>query len=565
MRIVLIPDAEGTFRLRGVADGAPLPNNSPEWVDPVEQGVDPARIAELEHAHQPRWVIPAAEQLYPALYRAGIRLGRCHDLALTEALLLGHAGRHAAPHRLPAAWARLHGLPEPPDAEPALPHQPDQPGLFEPTGQPIPKGVEPLRAATEVYLAQQRAIAEAAQPQRLRLLAAAESAGALAAVEMAEEGLPWRTDVHLALLERLLGPRPSAGERPRKLAELAERISVAFGGRPINPDHPASVVRAFTSAGIDVPSTRAWVLREIDHPAIPDLLEYKELARLYAAHGWHWLQTWVSGGRFRPVYVVGGVVSGRWASRGGAALQLPKELRTAVRADAGHRLVVADAAQLEPRVLAALAKDDRLAQVSGSADLYENLAADSFAGDRARAKIAMLSAMYGGTSGEAGPLLATLRKRFPLAVDYVESAALAGERGELVRSQLGRTSPPPSEQWRAATGMSTEDAAAERRTRRIAREWGRFTRNFVVQATAAEWALVLLATLRGKLAEQAPGAHVVFYLHDEVLVHCPTEQADTVRALLRQSARIATELVFPGTKVRFPLEIAIVECYADAK
>ncbi len=72
--------------------------------------------------------------------------------------------------------------------------------------------------------------------------------------------------------------------------------------------------------------------------------------------------------------------------------------------------MVADAAQLEPRVLAALSGDRRLAEVSADADLCTSLAHTLFGrtpieDDRARAKIAMLSAMYGGTSGEAAPLL----------------------------------------------------------------------------------------------------------------------------------------------------------------
>lgn len=322
------------------------------------------------------------------------------------------------------------------------------------------------------------------------------------------------------------------------------------------------MVRAFARAGIDVPSSRAWVLREIDHPAVAPLLAYKELARLHSAHGWSWLDQWVAGERFRPVFVVGGVVSGRWASRGGGALQVPKSLRVCVRADPGWTLVVADAAQLEPRVLAALAGDDQLAEVSRSADLYAGLAEDTFGGDRARAKVAMLSAMYGGTTGEAGPLLARLRTRFPAAVDYVERAAAAGERGAVVRSRLGRASPPPSQAWRAVTG-SPEGGE---RGRRAAREWGRFTRNFVVQASAADWTAVLLALLRGRLHDRAPEAELVFFLHDEVIVHCPRASADVVTGLLEECAAEAARVVFgAGCRVRFPLQTAAVDCYADAK
>ena len=311
---------------------------------------------------------------------------------------------------------------------------------------------------------------------------------------MGADGLPWRRDIHDGLLTELLGPRPAPGMRPRRLAELAEAIRAALHGRAFNPDSPAQLVRAFAAEGISLTSTRAHVLRAVDHPAVPLLLEYKELARLYAADGWGWLDTWVSDGRFRPEYVVGGVVSGRWASRGGGALQIPKVLRRAVVADPGWVLVVADAAQLEPRVLAALAGDRAFAQAAAQGDVYAALAG-ALGGERDKAKVALLSAMYGGAGGEAGQLLAVLRKRFPRAARYVDDAATAGEEGRLVRSRLGRTCPPPSAQWRELTGDGDDPRAG-----RVLRSRGRFTRNFVVQASAADWAAVLLASLRRRLA-----------------------------------------------------------------
>ncbi|GAB3462399.1 bifunctional 3'-5' exonuclease/DNA polymerase [Actinophytocola sediminis] len=549
----MAPEADGAGRVRVLPGGT-------DTVVPDLAGW----IAGTEAEHAPRWVLPSADALYPDLLAAGVRLGRCHDLTLTEGILLAHAGTPGRPRNPAAAWARLRGLPEPADPRPVS--RDEQPTLFEPDRSRLPPDADPLAAAVAVHADQVRRMAEAAP---LRLLVAAESAGALAAAEMRHHGLPWRADVHDALLTDLLGPRPSPGARPAVLAGLAEEITTAFGlvgvpeSRQVNPDNPASVLRAFGRAGIDVTSTRAHVLREVDHPAVEPLLRYKELARLWVANGWTWLDSWVRGGRFRPEYVVGGVVSGRWATRGGAALQLPRALRTAVRADPGWSLVVADAAQLEPRVLAALSGDHGLASVSSGVDLYSRLAADAFDGDRDHAKIAMLSAMYGGTAGGAAALLATLRKRFPQAVDYVERAARAGEQGQLVRSRLGRTSPPPSEAWRDLIGAAADDEGAERRSRQAAREWGRFTRNFVVQASASDWALTVLALLRGHLA--GTEAQLVFFQHDEVLVHCPTAQAPHVTDAITASAAEATRLVFPDTPVLFPLQATTVTTYADAK
>ena len=407
-------------------------------------------------------------------------------------------------------------------------------------------------------------------PGGLGLLVAAESAGALAAVEMAAAGLPWRPEVHDAVLTELLGPRPRAGAAPRRLADLAARIGAAFGGPRLNPDSPAQVLRAFANAGTPLPSTRSHVLRAVDHPAVPLLLAYKELSRLHATYGWSWLDAWVAGGRFRPEYVPGGVVSGRWATRGGGALQIPHALRRAVVADPGWTFVVADASQLEPRVLAALSGDDGLARAAAGGDLYAALAADAFGGDRARAKTALLAAMYGG---DVGQLMTVLRRRFPAAVGYVEAAARTGEEGGLVRSRLGRTCPPPSAAWlapghrgRPAPAAADPDPDAAPRGRRAARDRGRFTRNFVVQASAADWALVLLAARRAAASAGGPARpQLVFFQHDEVVVHCPRDDADRVAAEVRDAAAESGRLVFGDTAVRFPLSVAVVDCYADAK
>jgi DNA polymerase-1 len=491
------------------------------------------------------------------------------DLALTEGLLLAYDGRWGESRALGAAWARLSGLPVPDDPGPPARHTHAQQSLFEDAPAVLPGGALPIDAAVAVHADQLRRLAALPTPESMRLLVAAESACGLIAGEMTRTGVPWRADVHDAVLTELLGPRPPASMRPRRLVELADRIAEAFGGRRVNPDSPAEVVQAFTRAGLPISSARSAVLRRLDHPAVAPLLEYKELSRLYAANGWSWLDTWVSGGRFRPDWVVGGVVSGRWASRGGGALQIPHALRRAVIAEPGHALVVADAAQLEPRILAALAGDERMAQAATASDLYSALAGDSFGGDRSRAKVAMLGTLYGATSGDAAPVLGVLRRRFPTAVAYVESAARDGETGRLVRSRLGRTCPPPSSSWREAqerASLPGAGAPEQSRARQTARDRGRFTRNFVVQASAADWTAVMLAALRRRLLEGvAPGAEIVFFQHDEVVLHCRSDVGHEAARCIAESAEEATRLLFGPTPVRFPFEGKVVTCYADAK
>ncbi|MGD3106577.1 bifunctional 3'-5' exonuclease/DNA polymerase [Streptomyces sp. YGL11-2] len=514
-----------------------------------------------------RWVWRSTAEIYRRLLACGVRVERCYDVEAAEALLIGHEeGQSGQPRSLAAAWARLHGLPVPQDA-PARAAE-TQPSLFEPGPVPLPPGTDEFTALLEVYAGQVARTAETEHPERMRLLLAAESAGMLVAAEMARTGLPWRTDVHREVLDGLLGERYPGGLEPRRMAELADEVSRAFGaGVRVRPDLPNDIIRAFARAGIALTSTRKWELQQIDHPAVAPLLAYKSLYRLHTAHGWSWLQQWVHDGRFRPEYLPGGTVSGRWTTNGGGALQIPKVIRQAVRADPGWRLVVADADQMEPRVLAAVSRDRGLMEVAGSGrDLYADLAARAFGGDRDQAKLALLGAIYGQTSGDALKHMADLRRRYPAAVAYVDDAARAGEESRLVRTWLGRTCPPASMATPDEAGLPQEDEAPTGYgSSSAARARGRFTRNFVVQGSAAEWALLMLAALRQSLARPGLRAELVFFQHDEVIVHCPAEEAGTVSEAIATAADSAGRIAFGPTPVRFPFTTAVVECYADAK
>jgi DNA polymerase I len=328
---------------------------------------------------------------------------------------------------------------------------------------------------------------------------------------------------------------------------------------------------ALRRAGLDVADTRSHTVERLDHPVAPLLLEYKHLARLLSTNGWHWLDEWVPDARFRPEYLVAGVVTGRWSSRGGGALTVPAPVRRAVVADEGWRFVVADAAQLEPRVLAGMAGDLAMAAAGRAGDLYEGMVASGAVPSLAEAKLGVLGAMYGGTRGESGRMVRRLAAAYPAAFALVEEAARAGERGEVVRTLLGRGSPAPSGAWTEPLVEGVPRTDADERDRRA---WGRFTRNFVVQGTAAEWALVWLALLRNRLWRLPDGAvdgtadvarpHLAMFLHDEVVVHAPEHLAEATVTAVRECAEAATRLLFGAFPVDVPLDVRVVSSWADA-
>ncbi|MGY1856948.1 bifunctional 3'-5' exonuclease/DNA polymerase [Modestobacter sp. SYSU DS0290] len=509
-----------------------------------------------ERGESVRWTWDDTTRWYPALLEAGVRVARCTDLRLCHALL----------RRSPFVDQALLAGPDTAGWDALQPVVAADPALF-----PLADPADALDPVAETAR-QQAALAASPHRGRLGLLLAAESSGALVAAEMTHAGLPWRSDLHEQLLTDLLGPRPPGGRRPEVLERLAGRIRAALRAPELNPDSPGALLRALQAAGLAVEDTRSWTLEQLDHPAVPPVLEYKKLSRLLAANGWNWLDTWVRDGRFRSVFVPGGVVTGRWASNGGGALSVPTQVRPAAVADEGWRLVVADVAQLEPRVLAGMSRDAAMAEAARSADLYAGMVANGTVATRAEAKVGMLGAMYGGTRGESGRMMPRLTRRYPRAIGLVEEAARAGERGEVVHTLLGRGAPLPAGSWadRAADpGEPPESAGSREDTDRRRRAWGRFTRNFVVQGTGAEWALCWLADLRNRLWRLGEGAltdrpHLVFFLHDEVLVHTPAQHADDVVAAVRASAAEAGRLLFGDFPVDFPLDIAVVASWADA-
>jgi DNA polymerase I len=549
-RVLLVRRGEATVEVREHAD-----DGAAGQVTLLPAADLPAFVAERERSPV-RWVWDDTTRWYPALLEAGVRVERCWDLRLCHAVL----------RRSPFVDQSLLADDETRAWDALQPVTAADHALF-----PLDDPADRLDPVAE-HDRQQAALASSPERGRLGLLLAAESSGALVAAEMTTAGLPWRADVHERLLTELLGPRPAPGQRPAVLDRLLTELRTAFADPELNPDSPAALLRALHTAGLPVGDTRSWTLEQLDHPGIPALLEYKKLSRLLQANGWNWLDAWVRDGRFRSYFLPGGVVTGRWAATGGGALSVPTQIRPAAVADDGWRFVVADVAQLEPRVLAGMSGDAAMADAARSRDLYQGMVAGGAVATRAEAKVGMLGAMYGGTRGESGRMMPRLARRYPRAIGLVEEAARAGERGEVVHTLLGRGSP------RRGAGAGNQEApgeppdagepAADRDRRR--RAWGRFTRNFVVQGTGAEWALCWLADLRNRLwrlggpgtLEQRP--HLVFFLHDEVVIHTPEELAGEVTEEVRRAAAEAGRLLFGSFPIDFPLDVAVVRSWAEA-
>ena len=527
----------------------------------------PTIVGELAD-RQPRWVWWTARHTATPFVRAGVRPGACWDLAAVHRLLTGSSRDDPA-----AVWAAVHDLPDPApvSTEPTLLDtgtvDDDEP--FAADGQISPgwqrggwaetreRTVRWAELAMAAYDVQRRGILALDDPRirprqpPLRLLTAhAESLAALLAVELELDGLPLDRAAMSALLDSVIGVRPvddghaAAQRRARDAHVLAQ-----FPGTPVDLRNPAQVRELLTRIGLDLPDTRSWRLEPhaASLPPVAALLAWRKAERLATTYGWSWLDQHVGAdGRLRGAWSAA-EGAGRMAAQAGLH-NLPADLRSAVRADDGWVFVRADLGQVEPRVLAVVSGDPALAAAARADDMYAPVAA-ALGCDRPTAKVAVLAAMYGQTSGTAGAALRDMDRAYPRAMAYLRDAEQAGRDGVDIRTYGGRL-------------LRLARAADDERFPPSA--WGRFARNATVQGAAAELFKAWAGTVRAGLAAAAGDGRIVLCLHDELLVHVPASQADATVELVRRALDATAHWWASGSGVRFVVDVGVARTWAAA-
>jgi DNA polymerase-1 len=387
-------------------------------------------------------------------------------------------------------------------------------------------------------------------PLRL-LIGYAESAATMLTVELEHDGLPLDREAAGDFLRATIGDRPAdAGEETTILAQREREVLALFPGEPSFDLRSHEQVRELlTTIGLDLPDTRSWRLEP--HRALPPvaaLLAWRKADRIATTYGWRWLDINVGAdGRLRGQWDVADGGAGRMTA--GAGLHnMPAELRPAVRAEADHVLIRADLGQIEPRVLAVVSGDEAFAVAAREADLYAPVAA-RLGCDRPTAKVAVLAAMYGQTSGAAGEALRAMDRAYPTAMDYLREAERSARECRDFRTYGGRLirfdGPPPDNE---------EPARAAAR--------GRYGRNAAIQGAAAELFKAWAATVRHDL--RAVDGQIVLCLHDELVVHAPANLLDAASAILRDALAATTRWWAAGSSVRFVAEIASGNSWAAA-
>lgn len=526
-----------------------------------------AQVGSADRDLRPRWVLWSSDHAAPLVARR-VRLSGCWHLAAVHRLL--HGGWRADPARV---WARAHDLPVdglPVDGPRNLFSDPDDDegdvvrgdGYLRPDWAAGGWCGDPVRwAALALDVAERQRTAIAAVSDQALSTARSESGAELLCAELEADGLPMDRAVAEGIVASLVGARTTteadaAAQRARRDAVVLQHVPP---GMTFDLRNPAQVKSLLRSLGVEVPDTRAWRLESLRdvHPGVAALLDWRKAERIATTFGYGWLDEHLGpDGRLRGEWTGSDGAAGRMTASAGLH-NMPALMRPAVVAEPGHVFVRADLGQIEPRVLAAVSGDAALARATLDDDLYLPVA-QALGVDRPTAKVAVLGAMYGQTTGHGAAALRRLDSAYPVAMAYLMDADLSGQAGRDLRTHGGRL---VRMGGNVVDGL--DDPALERDARSRAAARGRYGRNAMVQGAAAELFKVWALTVRTR--GRHLGAGIVLCLHDELLVHVPAEAADEAVSMVLESLREAAHRWIPGSPVRFVADVSVVSRWSDAK
>ena len=323
-----------------------------------------------------------------------------------------------------------------------------------------------------------------------------------------------------------------------------------FGVPDINLDAEAdvkSLVKRVTGAALE--STAKEHLAAAGHPLTEALIAYREPWKLVSTYGDAFLAfatdavTDVDGrriGRIRSTFVPLGASTGRVACREPNLQNLPKDARfhEALRAPAGRRLVTADYATCELRIVAELAEDPVfLAAFARGEDLHSTVATSMFGVKvsksehpelRQRAKAinfglvygmgpGALAASLGVDRGTGEQLLAKYFQTFPRIRDYLDGAVDTALRRGFSETILGRRLTYAPDAIRADNARG---------------ELSRIMKNMPIQGTSADMTKLAMVRIHERLVDHAGDPGLVNTIHDELVVECDADSADAVAAIV---------------------------------
>ncbi len=380
----------------------------------------------------------------------------------------------------------------------------------------------------------------------------------------AQAMLPLYTDVELPLCPVLARMEQAGflvdrkalydfGERLTSSIEQLQQSIWALAGEPFNIQSPKQLgnvlfERLMLPAGKKTKtgwSTNAAVLDKLrgKHPIVEQILDYRTLTKLKSTYADGLLKEISADGRIHTNFQMTVTATGRLSSTEPNLQNIPvrRELGAQIRkmfvASPGKVLVDADYSQIELRLLAHIANDETMIAAFRSGEDIHAVTASQVFGvplaevtplQRSHAKAVNFGIVYGISAFSLAQDIGVFQSE---AKAYMDSY-FAKYHG--VREYMTRV----VEQAKADGYVTTlfgrrRDLPELKSSNFNLRSFGeRVALNMPIQGTAADIIKAAMVRVDARMRAEGLEAQLLLQVHDELIVECPAEEAETVKAIL---------------------------------
>ena len=382
----------------------------------------------------------------------------------------------------------------------------------------------------------------------------------------AQAMLPLYTDVELPLCPVLARMEQAGflvdrkalydfGERLTSSIEQLQQSIWALAGEPFNIQSPKQLgtilfERLMLPAGKKTKtgwSTNAAVLDKLrgKHPIVEQILDYRTLTKLKSTYADGLLKEISADGRIHTNFQMTVTATGRLSSTEPNLQNIPvrRELGAQIRkmfvASPGKVLVDADYSQIELRLLAHIANDETMIAAFRSGEDIHAVTASQVFGvplaevtplQRSHAKAVNFGIVYGISAFSLAQDIGVFQSE---AKAYMDSyfAKYHGVRDYMTRVV---------EQAKADGYVTTlfgrrRDLPELKSSNFNLRSFGeRVALNMPIQGTAADIIKAAMVRVDARMRAEKLQARLLLQVHDELIVECPAEEAETVKAILTE-------------------------------
>ena len=307
-------------------------------------------------------------------------------------------------------------------------------------------------------------------------------------------------------------------------------------------------------------STSAEALEELrgENPIIEDILEYRQVSKLYGTYATALVEVADREGRIHTDFKQALTATGRLSSADPNLQNIPiktkmgRQMRKYFKAKEGCVLVDADYSQIELRLLAHISDDYTMCQTflegkdihamtaSAVFGLPEEMVTEEL---RKRAKAVNFGIVYGisgfslakdiGTSvPEATRYIKNYLMNYPSVDSYLEQVVEKATADGYTSTLYGRR--------RYIPELRMQNFNLRSFGKRIAM-------NAPIQGTAADIIKLAMIRVRNRLLRERLEARLVMQVHDELIVEAPIREEAFVRTILREEMENAMTLSIPLT------------------